>query len=563
MKDIINYLWNSTKNYRRYYLLMICAPILAAFYKPVVFYSLKLIVDDISTNKSLNYSELIRPVLIYLLIDISVSSIWRISEVASYKSEPQVKRNIILSSVERILSFHYSFFQNISSGIITSKIKGILDGYSNIWGQIYYGISFAFLGAVTIICSIFAVNIILGSILLIWSVIYIGCNYRFTKKINELSEIQGSAKHKIIGDVSDNITNALVIKSFSSRKIEQERLDKTISNDYIPKQIALAKLQILVNIFNDIMGLAIILIMIFIMFYLRKHQLISIGSFVFIFGLSVQFQESLWRLMQQIHLLSDQVGDFKSAISISNADSSEYNNQTRIIDNKSYNINFHNVSFSYTADHNIFNNLNLTIQHGDKVGIIGYTGAGKTTLINLLTKNFKPQNGIITINNIDINALDSDYLRSLITVVPQDISLFHRSIIENIRHAKVSATDDEVYQAAQSAYAHEFITKLPQGYDTIVGERGLKLSGGQRQRIAIARAILKDAPILILDEATSALDNMTEEEIRKSINSIIKNKTVIAIAHRVTTLKNMNRLIVLDKGVIVKDGGIEILDNYL
>lgn len=242
-------------------------------------------------------------------------------------------------------------------------------------------------------------------------------------------------------------------------------------------------------------------------------------------------------------------------------------------------IHFKNIDFSYTKTNKVFDGFNLQIAKWQQIGIVGHSGAGKSTLVNLLLKNFAITNykywdraasgvsvssdegGDILINNQSIYDVSSDSLRAQISLIPQDIMLFHRSIFENIAYAKQNATKEEVTHAAIAANIHEFITTLPDGYDTMVGERGVKLSGGQRQRIAIARAILKNAPILILDEATSAIDSQAEQEIQKSINSIldIHNATVIAIAHRLSTIKHMDRIIVVDDGYIVEDGSFKEL----
>jgi len=242
-------------------------------------------------------------------------------------------------------------------------------------------------------------------------------------------------------------------------------------------------------------------------------------------------------------------------------------------------IHFKNIDFAYTKTNKVFDGLNLQIARWQKVGIVGHSGAGKSTLVNLLLKNFaitnykywdRPPNdgnassnegGDILINNQSIYDVSSDSLRSQISLIPQDIMLFHRSILENIAYAKENATVDEIIHAAKVANIHEFIKTLPENYDTMVGERGVKLSGGQRQRIAIARAILKNAPILILDEATSSIDSQAEQEIQKSINSIldVNNATVIAIAHRLSTIKHMDRIIVIEDGNIVEDGSFQEL----
>lgn len=242
-------------------------------------------------------------------------------------------------------------------------------------------------------------------------------------------------------------------------------------------------------------------------------------------------------------------------------------------------IHFKNIDFSYTKTTKVFAGLDLQIAQWQKVGIVGHSGAGKSTLINLLLKNFAITNymrwdkaasddkasddrgGDILINNQSIYDVSSDSLREHISLIPQDTMLFHRSISENIAYAKPNASQEEIAHAAIAANIHEFITTLPDQYDTMVGERGVKLSGGQRQRIAIARAILKNAPILILDEATSSIDSQAEQEIQKSINSIldIHNTTVIAIAHRLSTIKHMDRIVVIEDGAIVEDGTFQDL----
>ena len=215
---------------------------------------------------------------------------------------------------------------------------------------------------------------------------------------------------------------------------------------------------------------------------------------------------------------------------------------------------FDNISFHYNNKENIFNDFNLKIKSGEKVGLVGHSGSGKSTLIKLLVRYYDLTQGMISVGGEDISAVRQESLRAHIAVIPQDTMLFNRTIMENIRYGNVKATDEDVIKAAKAAYADEFIKNLPHGYESKVGERGVMLSGGERQRIAIARAILKDAPILILDEATSALDSESEQYIQKSLRKLMKGKTVIAIAHRLSTLKEMDRLVVMDNGKIIEEG---------
>jgi ATP-binding cassette subfamily B protein len=214
---------------------------------------------------------------------------------------------------------------------------------------------------------------------------------------------------------------------------------------------------------------------------------------------------------------------------------------------------FNNVTFQYPGGLLVFNRFNLRLQPGQRVGLVGQSGGGKSTLFALLQRFYDVQHGSITIDGQDIARVTQQSLRQAISVVPQDISLFHRSILENIRYGRPNATDDEVLRAAIAARC-DFIETLPDGLATMVGDRGVKLSGGQRQRIAIARAFLKDAPILLLDEATAALDGESEEAISEALGRLMRRRTVIAIAHRLTTLRSFERVVVLKAGRIIEDG---------
>jgi ATP-binding cassette subfamily B protein len=217
-------------------------------------------------------------------------------------------------------------------------------------------------------------------------------------------------------------------------------------------------------------------------------------------------------------------------------------------------VTFEDISFSYPDGHKIFSNFNLDIEPGQRLGLIGRSGSGKSTLFALVQRFYDVQGGHILIDGQDVSRVTQQSVRDAISVVPQDISLFHRSVMENIRYGRPDASDDEVMQAAIAAKCDQFIAALPEGLDTIVGERGVKLSGGQRQRIAIARAFLKDAPILMLDEATSALDIESEEAIREALVRLVRGRTVIAIAHRLSTLRSSDRIVVLREGRIEQDG---------
>ncbi|MBL1242618.1 MAG: ABC transporter ATP-binding protein, partial [OCS116 cluster bacterium] len=258
-------------------------------------------------------------------------------------------------------------------------------------------------------------------------------------------------------------------------------------------------------------------------------------------------------LFENIGTVQDGMGTLAQAREVQDVETAQQ------IDIQKGNITFEHVKFNYGKDGGIMDDMSLNVKHGEKIGLVGRSGAGKSTLINLLLRLYDVEGGKITVDGHDISKIGQDSLRRNIGVVTQDTSLFHRSVAENIAYGIDGATREQVIAAAKRANADEFIQDLTDnkgnvGYDTLVGERGVKLSGGQRQRIAIARVFLKDAPILVLDEATSALDSEVEAAIQDNLLELMDGKTVIAIAHRLSTISALDRLIVLDKGEIVEDG---------
>ncbi len=222
-------------------------------------------------------------------------------------------------------------------------------------------------------------------------------------------------------------------------------------------------------------------------------------------------------------------------------------------------IELRDVTFGYSPEQPIFQHLNVVIPAGQRVGLVGFSGSGKSTFVSLILRLYDPQGGQILIDGQDIRGMTQDSLHSQLSLIPQDPNLFHRSLRENIRYGRLDASDEEVMDAARKAHAHEFITKIKDQYDSLVGERGVKLSGGQRQRIAIARVVVKNAPILILDEATSSLDSITEQAIQETLADVMKGKTVIVVAHRLSTIAHLDRILVFDQGRIVEDGSHEEL----
>jgi len=309
---------------------------------------------------------------------------------------------------------------------------------------------------------------------------------------------------------------------------------------------------------HSVQGLLITIMigfMVYFLIHLYGKNLVSVGDFVLILGLGMEVAHTTWYTMSQVDEFNQAVGKCKQCLTklIVPQEISDKKDAAKLVVTKGQ-ITFSDVKFHYKGTEPLFQKKSVTIEAGQKVGLVGSSGGGKSTFVNLILRLYDVTDGHIFIDSQDIRDVTQDSLRKQIAMIPQDPSLFHRTLMDNIRYGRIEASDEEVIAAAKKAHAHAFISKLPQGYHTSVGERGIKLSGGQRQRIAIARAILKNAPILILDEATSQLDSVTESDIQDSLWHLMQDKTTIVIAHRLSTLLHMDRIIVFDQGNIAEDG---------
>ena len=301
----------------------------------------------------------------------------------------------------------------------------------------------------------------------------------------------------------------------------------------------------------------------FILLYLAlkfwQNDIITLGTIVLLETYLFRLFDKLWNVGKNIRVIYEAMADANEMTEILIKPLEVMMFPMPKLAVKSGAIEFKNVSFGYHKDQDVLNNFDLAIKPGERVALIGPSGGGKSTIIKLLLRFFDLNGGEILIDGQDIYKTQQDSLRAQLSLVPQDPILFHRSLIENIRYAQPEAKDSEVVKAAKLAHAHEFISSFPDGYNTLVGERGVKLSGGERQRVAIARAILKDAPILVLDEATSSLDSESEQFIQDALKSLMQGRTTIVVAHRLSTIMQMDRIVVIDGGKIVEQGKHEEL----
>lgn len=465
--------------------------------------------------------------------------------------------------IEYLQSHSMNYFQNRHSGSLGSKINEACTGM----GFALWGITFD-LWPVTIkvVVGLWLLLItapFLGWSFLIWFLLYLSCLFFFAKKMFHWSEQTSKARSNITGKVVDMATNIYAVKSFANEELEQKILQDAGEHERDTINAFQAYREIR-GCFDTAMLSAIMIFMGYYAVDLYLSQTITLGDVSFIVSMimivSMNVQQLTWGFLHFLEHMGQTRDGVRTIYSQRTVQDSADATDLQVT-GKNAEIAFRDAEFRYEEreDAAVLQNFDLVIPAGQKIGLIGPSGAGKSTLVNLLLRFYDLRSGAIEIDGQNSALVTQQSLRKQIAVIPQDTTLFHRSLMENIRYGRLEASDEEVIAAAKRAHADDFITELPEAYETMVGERGVKLSGGQRQRIAIARAILKDAPILVLDEATSALDSESEKLIQDSLQDLMQGKTVLAIAHRLSTIAHLDRLIVLETGRIVEDGTHEEL----
>ena len=383
--------------------------------------------------------------------------------------------------------------------------------------------------------------------------LYSYLTFQITEWRNVFRKRMNQADNDISTKMIDSLLNFETVKYFNNEAYEFNRLDKSLEDYELAANQSRHSLSLLniAQTFIIMLGITIMLVM---SAFGIKNGDIDVGGFVVINAYMLQLYQPLNFLGSVYREIRQALTDMENMFSLLEVSQVSKDDLEDMPQSNVAEIRFDKVSFDYDIRRTIIKNISFTVPNGKKVAIVGPTGAGKSTISRLLFKFYEPKEGGVYINNININKISQESLRKMIGVVPQDTVLFNDTIYYNIAYGNTDASKEEVIIAAKNADIHNFISTLPDGYETIVGERGLKLSGGEKQRVAIARTILKNPKIFFFDEATSALDSSTEKEIQKNLEGVSKDKTTLIIAHRLSTAANADNIIVLDKGIIIEQG---------
>ncbi|MBX9786738.1 MAG: ABC transporter ATP-binding protein/permease [Alphaproteobacteria bacterium] len=495
------------------------------------------------------------PILGAIALWVGVELAFRSGGVLMGYAFPKLDKEVRMYMFSHMLNQSQAYFSTHFAGEISTKISDMVDNLNHII-QLFLTLFIpAFVGVVIASFIFYQLNPFFASLLIGWALIHIGVGIAYSARCSHLSHVHSETRSRLNGRIVDSLTNYFAVKIFANKPYELKYVSTLQTQEKSQNQrqiIYIEKVRVILSILTFFgPGLALNGYA----YWCWRHHLITVGDIVLIFNTTWNIIMALWWASIELPNAFKEIGICRQALTLLQVPVSLVDApDAQDISVKEGKIQFQKVHFQYGKSAALFTNKSVSIQPGQKIGLVGFSGSGKSTFVNLILRLFDISSGQILIDGQDISKVTQDSLRKSIALIPQDPTLFHRTILENIRYGRPEATDEEVIVAAQRAHAHEFIMALSEGYRTLVGERGVKLSGGQRQRIAIARAILKDAPILILDEATSALDSVTEALIQESLSHLMEGRTTIVVAHRLSTLLDMDRLLVFDQGKIVEDG---------
>ncbi len=458
-----------------------------------------------------------------------------------------------------MLNQSMSFYQDEFAGRVSAKVMQTALAVRDVWFivsdiMVYVVIYFA-----TIVAVVGGFDLIMVLPFMLWFVLYVGALRYYIPKLAIVSQQQADARAMMTGRITDAYTNISTVKLFSHAGREAAYA-QTAMQEFLGTVHGQMRMVSSIETINHLLNMVLIILSGGAVLWLWSKGEVGVGAVAAVTAMSLRLNGISHWVMWELATLYEQIGTVHDGINTLSAMHKVQDvPEAQEIHVPRGEVQFQHVDFAYEAQAQLFKQLNLHIQAGERVGLVGRSGAGKSTIVNLLLRFYDVQSGSILIDGQNIAQVKQNSLRANIGMVTQDTSLLHRSVRDNILYGRPNATEADMIQAAIRAEAHDFILLLRDakgrtGYDAHVGERGVKLSGGQRQRIAIARVMLKDAPILLLDEATSALDSEVEAAIQSHLNQLMEGKTVIAIAHRLSTIAAMDRLIVLDEGGIIEQG---------
>ncbi len=519
-------------------------------------YFFKIIVDTVTAHgTAVVFHDFLMPVILIAAVLILTEIMYRIGHIIETYTAPESFSRITNALYAGLIKRPASYFEDKFSGDLGRRIEQVGSSTLYFIQDFPWGIGWVVATTITTGILLGFTNIWIVLTFIAWLILFLCTGIPLLIMHKKRSEKLATSYARLSGNIIDAIGNAPLIHSFGGMSYEQELNQKNINIVIdVERKVRWASIWNKTQQGTSVVLLAVALTVVSVILFSKGS--FTLGDFVIIASAIPSMIGVIWNLGDMVLRASREAGQFSDAVSYLREKQDQLSGgDISIKKEQRYSISFNGLSFQYPGTQQfVFQDFSFDIKEGERVGIVGSSGVGKSTLIKLLLRQYLSQKGIVAIGGVPIESFSLEAFNKLISYVPQDTSLFHRSLFDNIRYANPHASKEAVLKASQEAHADEFIAMLPEKYDTKVGERGVKLSGGQRQRIALARAILKDAPILILDEATSSLDSESESAIQQTLSDLFERRTVVAIAHRLSTLRAMDRIIAIYDGKIVESG---------
>lgn len=547
-------------SFRGWLLLMMILEIGQAVGGILVPYAVKAIMDGVAHSSGTNVLETLRePLLLLLGLNILEVLSSRASGAVLIIIGPRLRQKTT-KALYTYLQYHSPrYFGSHFAGALAHRISETSISVNHTtWSVLcdFWPIVITFSVSIALLLN---VHQGLGLWVAGWVFAYVSLSYWLATRCQPYAQNYAAVRSLVNGKIVDAVTNILNTKLFARLNFEREFLDGFLETEVQTGRRTFWYME-RIRWFQFTAAAILKVGTVYYALTLWDGGLISVGEFTMSVGLALLIINDARNLTRRFLEFFEYVGNVANGVETI-VQAHEIVDSPNAVPLKvtQGRIEFKNVCFAYDENKRVFDDLNVVIESGQRVGLVGFSGSGKSTFVSLILRSFEPQSGQILIDGTDIQRVLLDSLHEQVSLIPQDPSLFHRSLKENIGYGRLEADDKEITEAARLAHADEFIQAMPESYAALVGERGVKLSGGQRQRIAIARVMLKDAPILLLDEATASLDSVTEKAIQENLDRVMGRKTVIAIAHRLSTIAHLDRILVFDQGRIVEDGQHESL----
>lgn len=564
LPDILRTFWRGVRLYKGVLIVLICSIAAVGLVELVVPLFYKRFFDALiaSTDKSSTAKALIQIIFYILGLNGLIWLFYRVATFVDNRFLTRMAATLRQQAFDYLLEHSHAFFSGNFTGALVQRVNRFARAFDRLADKIIWNVIPLFIKIAGVGAILAFLNPTVAAVLVGWALLFLLFNYLVSVWKLAYDIRVAAADSRTTGVLADTITNNSAVQLFTALPFESRNF-KSVTEAQARAHRDSLDLSALVEAGQSLLIFSIEFFVFYLAIRFWERDAITIGFFVLMQAYILGIGHRLWDFSRVIRDLYESYADAKEMVEILYLPHEVADLKTaRPLAVREGRIEFQNVSFAFHKTREVLKDFTLSIAPGEKIALVGPSGAGKSTIVKLLLRLYDPTEGKIAIDGHDIKIAPLHSLRENITLVPQDTLLFHRTLAENIRYGRRGATDEEIRRAAELAHCDEFIKNLPYGYDTFVGERGVKLSGGERQRVAIARAVLKNAPILILDEATSSLDSHSEMLIQDALDTLMRSKTVVVIAHRLSTIRKMDRIIVIKDGAILETGNhAELLQN--